>query len=242
MPLKPLEGFSPPVAPVALYEDTHLLVLSKPAGLLSQSDISEQFSLVDGLRLHFGRHYVGLVHRLDRNTSGLMVVAKRSKSAQRLTDALQAGELIRKYTAWLDGPSPTPSPWTWRDGLIRDESTRKSRIVALNAPHSKSALLTGQALGTWRWKDWSGAVAAFELETGRAHQIRAQAAHRGTPILGDQKYASAARSREYAARHLMGTLLHSSYLRFPHPMSGESMEFNDPAPLELERWTQFENN
>ena len=64
-----------------LFEDQHLLVLSKNPGLLSQGDASAESSLVDLLRVHFGRHYVGLIHRLDRNTSGLMVVAKRSKSA-----------------------------------------------------------------------------------------------------------------------------------------------------------------
>jgi 23S rRNA pseudouridine1911/1915/1917 synthase len=78
-----------------LFEDQHLVVLSKSPGLLSQGDHSGEASLVDLLRTHFGRNYVGLVHRLDRNTSGLMVVAKRSKSAERLTDQLQCNSVWR---------------------------------------------------------------------------------------------------------------------------------------------------
>ena len=85
-----------------LFEDQHLIVLSKAPGVLSQGDISGEPSLVEHLREHFGRHYVGLIHRLDRNTSGLMIVAKRSKSAERLSDQLQNGILIRKYRAILE--------------------------------------------------------------------------------------------------------------------------------------------
>ena len=74
-----------------LFEDQHLIVLSKEPGLLAQGDSSGEVSLVDLLRTHFGRNYVGLIHRLDRNTSGLMVVAKRSKSADRLSEQLRTG-------------------------------------------------------------------------------------------------------------------------------------------------------
>src|SRR6185312_17156504 len=87
--------------PKILFEDQHLIVLSKPAGLLSQGEKTGDENLVDWLRTYLGRPYVGLVHRLDRNTSGIMVVAKRTKSAQRLTDALQKGDLHRSYLGWV---------------------------------------------------------------------------------------------------------------------------------------------
>ena len=89
-----------------LFEDQHLAVLSKSPNLLSQSDISGETSLVDLLRVHFGRNYVGLIHRLDRNTSGLMVIGKRSKSADRLSAQLKSGELDRQYHALLLGVFP----------------------------------------------------------------------------------------------------------------------------------------
>src|SRR6185437_13087446 len=89
--------------PEILYEDTHLIVLSKPAGMLSQGEITGSRNLVDWLRSYLDRHYVGLIHRLDRNTSGAMVIAKRTKSAQRLTASLEKGEIARSYLAWVQG-------------------------------------------------------------------------------------------------------------------------------------------
>lgn len=80
---------TPHLKPKILFEDANVIVLSKPAGLLSQGEIKKDENLVGWLRGHLGRHYVGLVHRLDRNTSGLMVIAKRTKAARRLTESLQ---------------------------------------------------------------------------------------------------------------------------------------------------------
>jgi 23S rRNA pseudouridine1911/1915/1917 synthase len=92
--------------PKILFEDTHVIVLSKPAGMLSQGDISGDESLVDWLRTYLGRNYVGLIHRLDRNTSGIMIIGKRSKSANRLTESLQKGDLERSYIAIVEGSTP----------------------------------------------------------------------------------------------------------------------------------------
>src|SRR6476646_8222582 len=91
------------LTPKIIFEDPNLIVLSKPAGLLSQGEHKGDPNLVDWLRIYLGRPYVGLVHRLDRNTSGIMVVAKRTKAAQRLTEQLQSGKLERTYLAWLEG-------------------------------------------------------------------------------------------------------------------------------------------
>lgn len=111
--------------PPILFEDAHLVVLCKPAGLLSQGEHTGDNNLVDHLRKYFGRHYVGLVHRLDRNTSGIMVVAKRSKSAERLTKALQTGTLRRSYLGWIEGVlfsgKNKETPLVWEDWLYRDE-------------------------------------------------------------------------------------------------------------------------
>ena len=110
-PTPGVKATDPATDPKIIYEDTHLVVLSKPAGLLSQGEKTGDINLVDWLRDYFGRHYVGLVHRLDRNTSGIMVVAKRTKAAQRLTLALQKGELNRIYRAWLIGTLSQPVRW-----------------------------------------------------------------------------------------------------------------------------------
>ena len=108
-----------------LFEDQHLIVLSKRPGLLSQGDISGEISLVDLLRERFGRPYVGLLHRLDRNTSGLMIVAKRTKSAERLTTQLQNGELIRNYHALLHGKFSNPEEVRWEHYLLKNERTNE---------------------------------------------------------------------------------------------------------------------
>src|ERR1700722_17281453 len=105
-------------APLILFEDQHLIVISKPAGLLSQGEKTGDENLVDWARAYVKRNYVGLVHRLDRNTSGAMVLAKRTKSAQRLTDSLQKGELTRSYLAWVQGEVREKT--RWRHFLLKD--------------------------------------------------------------------------------------------------------------------------
>ncbi len=114
--------------PEIIFEDAHLIVLSKPAGLLSQSDISGEESLVDWLRQYFGRHYVGLIHRLDRNTSGIMIVAKRTKAARRLTESLQSGEMERVYRAWVWGNLVKKE--MWEDQLLKDTVKNKMKVVS----------------------------------------------------------------------------------------------------------------
>ncbi len=131
------------------FEDTHLIVLSKPAGLLSQGERTGDDNLVDQLRIYFGRNYVGLIHRLDRNTSGLMVVAKRTKAAQRLTEALQTGKMTRSYLAWVLGKLPEPARWEHR--LEKNQKT--NRVSVTPSPSGKSAILRAQPM---EWSHWRG--------------------------------------------------------------------------------------
>ncbi len=210
------------------FEDTHLIILSKPSGLLSQGDVSGDDNLVDRLRTHFGRNYVGLIHRLDRNTSGLMVIAKRSKSAERLTSQLQDGRMQRKYSALLLGAMPlTPKdqPILWKHSLLKNESTNEVKVVTEGTPGAKPAVLNVCALKhvqrTFKNKSSTATLAKFSLETGRSHQIRVQSAAMGFPILGDQKYGGE------AAKLFDRPALHSCELSFLHPMSGESMAFTE---------------
>ena len=127
-----MPNFPAELTPRILLEDTHLAVLSKPAGLLSQGESTGDFNLVDWCRDYFGRNYVGLVHRLDRNTSGLMVVAKRSKSAERLTEALKKGQLVRIYQALLHGDLREPAEWV--HFLKKNESTNVVSVVRGDSP------------------------------------------------------------------------------------------------------------
>lgn len=206
--------------PIILFEDNHLIVLSKPSGLLSQGESKGDQNLVDLLRQHVGRQYIGLVHRLDRNTSGLMVVAKRSKSANRLTESLQSGKLIRKYLAWVKGS--IAQSFHWRHFLIKNEKTNLVRASKTKSPRSKESLLTGNPIEYSKISD--ATLVEFTLETGRSHQIRAQSSAEGHPLFGDSKYGGPPFDR---------LALHSYYLEFPHPMSSEVLTFTDPLPEEL---------
>jgi len=212
--------------PVIRYEDESLIVIDKPAGLLSQGDHSGAPDLVSWLRQKWGRNYVGLVHRLDRNTSGLMVVGARTHSARALTEMLQSGKLIRKYTAWIRGRISGASDW--EDVLLKDERTNEVRIVPPGTPGGKISKLTISPVKTgvfWRGIDLT--LAEFELDTGRSHQIRVQAGSRGHALLGDTKYGKGEVTR------FPRMALHSHYLGFPHPDSGELMEFRSELPQDL---------
>jgi 23S rRNA pseudouridine1911/1915/1917 synthase len=211
--------------PNPLFEDTHLLVLSKPAGLLSQGESSGEPNLVDWCRQHFGRNYVGLVHRLDRNTSGLMVVAKRTKAADRLTQALRSGTLVRTYQALLHGDLPRESEWV--HFLRKNESTNTSSIVSPGVNGAKEARLRVKPLEHYRSARGDAFTrAGFTLETGRSHQIRVQASGMGFPLVGDTKYGA-------PESGFLRPALHSSFLAFPHPMTQERMEFNDELPSDI---------
>lgn len=210
-----------------LYEDQHLVVLSKPAGLDSQGGAGNEDHLVSRLQKYFGRNYVGLVHRLDRNTSGLMVVAKRSKSAQRLSESIKKGDIVRKYLTILTGAISgkiTATHW-----LDKDQSLNKVRIYTESESAPKAAKKSTTLFVPWfSFKNNSQEFCLVEcsLETGRSHQIRAQAQAIGHSMLGDTKYGD---SRGDFPR----PALHSYLLSFLHPMSEERLFFFDTLPQDM---------
>lgn len=213
------------------FEDAHLLVLSKPAGLLSQAGKKGDPNLVDCLRKRFGRPYVGLVHRLDRNTSGLMVVAKRTKAAQRLTLQLQQGRLVRRYRAWLRGRLEHSA--RWEHFLLKHEARNEVRVVAGARPGAKQAALTVTPVGYGDWRGLAVTLAELELETGRSHQIRAQAAACGFPLLGDLKYGPRVAPQHATPPAFGRPALHSFHLEFDHPVTGTRQVFEDPLPEDM---------
>ncbi len=205
------------------------MVLSKPAGLLSQGEITGDENLVDWLRAYFGRNYVGLVHRLDRNTSGLMVVAKRSKSADRLSDSLRKGKLKRSYLALIQGDLKEAQ--TWKDYLEKNEATNIVRVVRSGAK-AKEAILNLRPVEKKTIDGISVTLAQYELQTGRSHQIRVQSAHHGFPLIGDRKYGES-HGLDLNFLDFGRPALHSSEISFPHPMSNEPMHFEDTLPADM---------
>lgn len=210
--------------PYIVFEDAHLLVISKPAGLLSQGAEAGDANLVDLLRVYLGRPYVGLVHRLDRNTSGLMVVAKRSKAADRLSEALRGGQLKRRYRALVQGAWPLGKEQFLHHWLLKNEKTNKVSVFREAKPGAKEALLKLKALSAHNFEGGPVTLIELELQTGRSHQVRAQMSFEGFPLVADQKYGAPATS-------FPRTALHSCFLEFPHPKLGEGVKvFESPLP------------
>lgn len=222
----PLGKQPPDLIPDILFEDPHLLVLDKPAGLLSQGGPEGEFNLVDWLRGYLGRPYVGLIHRLDRNTSGIMIVAKRSKAATRLTSSLQAGKIYRSYLAWIEGT--ITEPLQLHHWVTKNAQTNLSRAWDTPRAHAKEAILHLRPKQTTQWHGKAFSLVTFELETGRSHQIRVQAAAIGHPLLGDKKYGTGFGFPRPA--------LHSHRLEFDHPKAPhERLQFEVPLPKDMSK-------
>jgi 23S rRNA pseudouridine1911/1915/1917 synthase len=215
---------------VVLLEDNHLLVVAKPAGLLSQGDASEAESLVGLLAAYRreaeakpGAAYVGLVHRLDRNVSGVVLCAKTSKAAARLARLFRERDpaLVKRYLAWVQGV-PTEDRGALHARLVRQAGVTHATDPDAQDDDAREARLSWQRRG-------HGATAArleVVLETGVTHQIRAQLAAAGHPLLGDVKYGGPRGER---------VALHAWCIAFPHPVGGATTEVTAPLPPDLVR-------
>jgi 23S rRNA pseudouridine1911/1915/1917 synthase len=208
------------------HEDADLLVIEKPAGLLSIASASEDEKtayafLTDHVRLGNarGRQRVWIVHRLDRETSGLMVFAKTEPAKIALQENWDAVE--KKYFAVVEG---TPSAATGRFDSHLDESNPLKVYVADEGPGTRHAVTRYRVAK----KGPATTLVELTLETGRRHQIRVQLADAGCPIVGDKKYGAQTDPIKRIA-------LHASTLRFLHPTTGEEMRFDSPLPGDLGR-------
>lgn len=199
-----------------LYEDNHLLVVNKPAGQLVQGDQTGRGTLLEEAKGWLkekynkpGNVFLGLVHRLDRPASGVVVLARTTKAASRLSEEIRSRRPRKTYWAQVAGEVPLQGQFV--DQLERDQFT--SRVVA--APAGKEARLSYKRLN---YKDGISLV-EIALETGRHHQIRVQFSHRGFPILGDRRYGSKLTFGKEAIA------LHAREMILRHPILREEMSF-----------------
>lgn len=211
-----------------IYEDNHLLVVEKPQNVLVQADNTNDLDLLTSLKKYIkekynkpGEAYLGLVHRLDRPVGGVMVFARTSKSASRLSNMIRIDEFEKTYLAIARGMLPEEG--VFEDYLLKLENENRT-IVDKNGKYSK---LSYKLLG---FKDGLSLV-KIKLETGRSHQIRVQFSSRGYALWGDQKYNSKAKVGEQIA-------LWAYELRFKHPVRDEIMDFKCNPPLKYP-WTLF---
>jgi 23S rRNA pseudouridine1911/1915/1917 synthase len=215
-----------------LYEDNHCLAFDKPAGLLTQGDASGERTLLDEARDYLrekyhkpGNIFVGLVHRLDRPVSGVVLLARTGKAAGRLSEQFRAGEVDKVYEAIIEG-DPREDEGEWADALRKDERRNVVEVVPPGTPGAREAHLA------WRVLDRRRRSTVIELRptTGRGHQLRVQLASRGMPIVGDRKYA--ARSSLLALDGRPRIALHAKSLSFRHPTRPEVIVVSAPRPAD----------
>ena len=208
-----------------LYEDNHLLVVEKPANVPVQADASGDEDLLTACKGYIkekyakpGEVYLGLVHRLDRPVGGVMVFARTSKAAARLTEQFSAHRARKRYAAIVEGSAPAEGRLT--DFLLKDERTNTTSVVKEGTPGAKQARLSFRTLA--RANGLS--LLDVDLQTGRPHQIRVQLSHRGLPIKGDQRYNPDARVGEQIR-------LWAYALTIVHPTLKEEMTFYALPPF-----------
>ncbi len=213
----------PPAVPEIVWEDEHLLVVDKPAGLVVHPGPGHASgTLVDALagKIAGGpQQRPGIVHRLDRDTSGLMVVARSQTAYELLTELVREHALERTYTALVTGrPRSRSGRIEAPIGRDRSDATR----VSLDSESAREAITHFDVVELWP----AHALLRVTLETGRMHQIRVHLAAVDLPVVGDPAYGApeAALGRQF---------LHASRLSFPHPLSGERIETRSKLPPDL---------
>jgi 23S rRNA pseudouridine1911/1915/1917 synthase len=208
-----------------VFEDNHLLIVYKPAGLLSQGDETGGASLLDLSKAWIkdryrkpGQVFLGLVHRLDRPVAGVMVFARTSKAAARLSDQLRRRRMCKTYLAVVEG-CPAVAEGRLVHHIERQE--RAVRIVSEPTTLSREARLIYRVSGS----ESGRSLVEVELETGRKHQIRLQLAHVGFPIVGDVRYGA---SSPLPSRPIA---LFAKQVVFEHPTRAEILSFAMPLPV-----------
>lgn len=222
--------------PIILYEDNQIIVAVKPHNVPTQADSSGDPDFLSAIKEYVkikynkpGNAFIGLVHRLDRPTGGVMVFARNSKSAERLSAQIKAGEFDKKYLAATVG---TPRDRRARLGnwLVKDEKENVVRVVPAKSEVAKFAELDYNVLEC----NDKMALLDVKLYTGRSHQIRVQLSNIGVPVFGDAKYGGDTLAKGY------NLALWAYQLTFAHPTTKETMVFKVFPPLEKTPWKFFQ--
>lgn len=207
--------------PNILYEDNHLIVTLKPAGIPVQADSSKDIDMLTILKEYRkikenkpGDAFIGLVHRLDRPVSGIMIFAKTSKAASRLSDQIRQNTFHKTYLAVVEGTLPTSGKF--EDYLVKNEKENKSYVTTKEK--GKYSCLKYQVLSI---KD-NLSLVEIKLITGRSHQIRVQFSSRNHPLVGDAKYGNNGNNIDIA--------LFAKSITFNHPTTKEELTFTLDMP------------
>ena len=213
-----------------LYEDNHVIVVVKEKNVLSQADNTHDIDMLTIIKKYLkekynkpGNVYLGLVHRLDRPVSGIMVFAKTSKAASRLSDQVRKKEIKKTYMAVVKGIIKKDED-TFVDYLLKLDN---GNTIVTTKDKGKESVLTYKVLK--RNYEKNETLVSIDLKTGRHHQIRVQFASRGYPLCGDQRYGKSDKTQ---------IALCASKLEFIHPTTKQLMKFEIEKPLDT-YWTDF---
>jgi len=220
-----------------LYEDNHLLAVNKPAGLPTMGVGADEASLVALAKAYLkekyqkpGNVYVGVVSRLDALATGIVVLARTSKAAARLSEQFRSGNVEKTYLAIVSG-TPDPASGRCEGWVYKDDQRQRMFVGTANSPGAQEARLTYAT----RMKFARGTLLEVQLETGRKHQIRLQLAELGHPIWGDKKYDG---DEPFAK----GIALHSWRLVIEHPVKKSRLEILAPFPATWRKYGVTENS
>jgi 23S rRNA pseudouridine955/2504/2580 synthase len=224
-------GAIPPI----LFEDEALIALDKPAGLAVHGGSGISHGLIERLRLARPEaRFLELVHRLDRDTSGVLLVAKKRAALVGLHAQLREGRMDKRYLVLVRGK--------WRDDVravelsltkfVTGEGERRVRVER----EGRNARTVFRLLRKWPDAEPPMALLDAELDTGRTHQIRVHLAHIGFPLAGDDKYGDFAWNRTLVKHGLKRMFLHAYRIRFAHPVTEEELTVESPLPSELARF------
>jgi len=237
----PVEIVAEPIKLNIVYEDDHLIVVDKPAGMVVHPGAGiESGTLANALVYHFntlsetaGRIRPGIVHRIDKETSGLLVVAKNDFSHERLSDQFRDRQVFKSYLALVYGRMSQEQGEI--DARIGRSPHNRTRMAVLRGGAGRTAHTIFQVARPFT----EFTLLKVQIKTGRTHQIRVHMAHIGHPVVGDATYGSGRENsvRDLSTRRNIAALgrhfLHSAQLAFTHPRTGERLEFSSSLPSEL---------
>lgn len=219
------------LASCTIFEDSALLVINKPSGMAVHGGSGISRGVIEQLRLERPElKFLELAHRLDRETSGVLLLAKKRSALVKLHEAMREGGMDKFYYTLVKG--------AWQDAR-RHVKLSLFKYLTADGERRVSVREDGQASHTIftlqkRWQDFS--LLEAELKTGRTHQIRVHLAHLGFPIAGDDKYGDFALNKELQRKGLKRMFLHAHKAVIQHPISGEQLTLEAPLPQELEKF------
>ena len=209
-----------------LYEDKGLLIINKPSGLAVHSGSGVTIGVIEALRSMY-KDPVELVHRLDRATSGILLIAKKRSVLKNLHEQLSQHQMEKRYTALVKGT------WSKKRHTIDAPLYQNSRYTVVDAK-GKEAISHFQPLKNFHQQDFEASLVEVLIETGRTHQIRAHAKHAGHPIAGDDKYGDSRFDAEIKTKGLNRLFLHAHQLTFTNPLTNEIQKVQAPLTQDLQ--------